>query len=157
MKTKPKITNLLPSEILAIALSSLKKCEKDPRYKIDMAEWHTPQKNNKCAVCFAGSVMAKALGAGVDEDLSPSSYPDSQDEVLCGLNYFRINYGTGYQSELEEALLRISGRKREGKIVRFVSNLFAEWDIGRIDYKQDPTAFKKDMAFFIRELKKAGL
>lgn len=55
------------SELIEVALNDLDLCEKDPRYKIDMWNWHRP--NSHCSVCFAGSVMAKTFGLGPDEHI----------------------------------------------------------------------------------------
>ena len=48
-----------PSELIRLALADLRKCEADPRYLIDMAQWHRPVTSELCHVCLAGAVMAR--------------------------------------------------------------------------------------------------
>lgn len=59
--------------ILRIALDDLKKVERSKAYIVRMDTWHTPYhhlKNAPCAVCLAGSVMAKTCEA----DRTEASY-----------------------------------------------------------------------------------
>jgi hypothetical protein len=44
--------------LLRIALEDLELVEKDPNYKVVMSVWHTSY-DSSCAVCLAGSVLAK--------------------------------------------------------------------------------------------------
>lgn len=68
MAKKIKTTKLpeKPSELLKLAMLDLEKVEADPRYRVDMGEWHKP--NGRCSVCLAGSVMAKTLGLPPNKD-----------------------------------------------------------------------------------------
>lgn len=64
-----------PSELLRVALNDLKAAERDPRYTIDMTDWHVPrdkeglrlfegedmEAGSSCAVCLAGSVMRQSF------------------------------------------------------------------------------------------------
>lgn len=61
-----------PSALIRIALDDLKKAEKDPTMKISMDTWLQVAKNgvDKCAVCMAGSVMAKRLAPTFPELVS---------------------------------------------------------------------------------------
>ena len=65
-----------PSQLLLLALSDLRKVERDEHYKVNMGEWHKP--NSHCSVCFAGAVMAKSM------NLSRRVYavPDDMDNSL---------------------------------------------------------------------------
>ncbi len=83
MKTLPD----KPSELITLALNDLLKVEKDKRYKIDMDTWHTP--NGKCAICLAGAVMAKSLGADIHMSSTPA-YAGSNTNKLCALEWFRL-------------------------------------------------------------------
>lgn len=58
-------------QLLHLALDDLEKCEADPRYEIDMGEWHSAT-SKVCLVCLAGSVMAKSLECKPSEFLAPS-------------------------------------------------------------------------------------
>lgn len=59
----PVTEDVLPdklSELLEVALTDLKKCERSTKYRVSMLHWHTPvPEGNACWVCLAGSVMAK--------------------------------------------------------------------------------------------------
>ncbi len=55
-------------ELLALAIGDFEKVLADKRYVISMGEWHEPLDNGKCAVCLAGSVLAKSLRLPIRED-----------------------------------------------------------------------------------------
>ena len=66
------------SEATRQSLDDLKACEDDPRYRIFMGSWHSPEPNGfkkkddaVCEVCLAGAVMAKRLGFEPDEHVEP--------------------------------------------------------------------------------------
>jgi len=48
------------SGLLRCAVEDAKKCDKDPRYTLDMTEWHQPI-DGVCHVCMAGAVIAQRL------------------------------------------------------------------------------------------------
>lgn len=78
------------SELIYIALEDLEKIEADPRYIIDMGTWHMP--NGKCAVCAAGAVMAKRLGADPTAHISPSRFDDDTEAKLDAIDLLRCGY-----------------------------------------------------------------
>ena len=65
-----------PSELIRTSIRDLVLCELDPKYEIDMADWHVPYFTDEacdnddwsdanvktCNVCLAGAVMSKTLG-----------------------------------------------------------------------------------------------
>ena len=59
--TTPKLPEKL-SDLLDLAVSDAIKCEEDPRYRLNMDTYHTPEKDG-CHVCLAGAVMAQTMGA----------------------------------------------------------------------------------------------
>lgn len=74
-------------QILEIALEDLTFVEVDPRYVVYMGVWH--QRGNsdmfedgpdKCAVCLAGSVMARTLEAPFNVRCEPENYA-TDDEL----------------------------------------------------------------------------
>lgn len=75
------------SDRILVALHDLELVEADPRYKIDMDTWHKP--NGQCAVCLAGSVMAKTLNAPIKVELDTCDFPYEIEEQLEGLNAVR--------------------------------------------------------------------
>ncbi len=77
-----------PSELIRVALADLRKCEEDPCYEINMAEWHAPH-GGRCEVCLAGSVMAQSLGADPDCSHSPKQFSEGAFNLkLCALDEF---------------------------------------------------------------------
>lgn len=62
----------VPSKLLRVALADFIACEQNSDYELNPYMWHsfryTP---NKCCVCFAGSVIANRLGAGLYEIKTP--------------------------------------------------------------------------------------
>lgn len=80
-----------PSELLAVALRDLEKCEKDPRFEIDMNVWCERTGTGHCAVCLAGSVMMQSLN-GMP---GPVPVPDLElitDRKLRALDHMRSGH-----------------------------------------------------------------
>lgn len=88
----------LPSELLRLALSDLRKCEQNPTFRIDMGVWLLPAGVNtlegryydQCSVCLAGSVIAQTLGHPLCLSGGPSDWRLDTARKLFALNYFRI-------------------------------------------------------------------
>lgn len=94
----------VPSELLRVALVDLELAEKDPRYIIDMYDWHTPMLSSgggghytaPCSVCLAGAVMAFGLGTDPECKVDPSNFGAGDESKLAALNMFRtgkVGYG----------------------------------------------------------------
>jgi hypothetical protein len=87
------------SELIRLALTDLRKVERNKNYKVDMNTWHTP--NGVCRVCLAGAVMAGTLGADPTTVAAPSYYGRDSgklaalDEVRCGYLEDAIRAFTG--------------------------------------------------------------
>jgi hypothetical protein len=60
----------VPSKLIEAAVNDIRKLRRNRRYRISMYQWHQP--NGRCAVCFAGSVMACEM------KISPRAYADWQ-------------------------------------------------------------------------------
>lgn len=83
--------NLLPdkpSELIELALDDLAAVEADDRYKVDMDTWHNPR-TGFCAVCFAGSVIAKTLNTNPRNFRAPRDYDEDTRDKLSALDEFR--------------------------------------------------------------------
>lgn len=81
------------SALLRLAVADAQKCEQDPRYRLDMDEWHDPDfdVDGKCGVCMAGAVMAKTLGVPFDRVVTPSTLFDSDSKMkLLAINQARV-------------------------------------------------------------------
>ncbi len=81
-----------PSELIRLALKDLATCEASPKYRIHMDAWHQPsEKDGKCLVCFAGSVMAQTLGSDPEAHARPGSFGlDRVWNAMQALDCFRI-------------------------------------------------------------------
>ena len=130
-----------PSELILVALHDLELCENDENYKIEMYSWHDPQLS-RCAVCFAGAVMAKSLDADVSDRLTPGGYCRDDQEIrhkLLALNEFRKGnvHSASYHIDLNIA--------DDTKLDRTIN-----------DYEKNPLAFKEDMTNLAFDLWEAG-
>lgn len=134
-----------PSALIRVAMADLKKCERDPRYTIDMAMWHAyDETTNTCAVCFAGAVMAKSLKAA--DPLTEGNYRDPYSfgsivrHKMQALNQFRAG-------EVEDGLERL-------RIVR-PSDMPRRIDVVR--YEDQPVHFHRQMEAMAAMLEGHGL
>ena len=132
-------TDTLPdklSDLLELALDDLETTEKDPRYMIDMGEWHTPT-NGKCMVCLAGAVMAQTIGV-------PLSYPIpvTNNPKFLALNQVRTGH-VGFALDLLE------------------TTSFPGYDPGWFQpigsYRANPFGFKQTLRDLVLELREKGL
>lgn len=80
----------LPSELLTLALADLEAVHRDPRYVVQMHTWHTPDYDKvQCAVCLAGAVIAKSLGALPCQYRGLFNFPREIQDKLVALDLFR--------------------------------------------------------------------
>jgi len=141
------------SECLFLALDDLEKCEDDPKYVIDMSEWHTAD-DVQCLVCFAGSVMAKTCDADWCESLAPSNFGTHNAARFNALNMIRSGdiFGALYYLGIyrpamsDEAILWACENASNWGGVR-------QWP----SYRINPAGFKAKMRQTATELKELGL
>jgi len=133
MKTLPS----LPSDLLELALEDLKKAEKNPNYKIDMGDWHTPD-GDACSVCMAGAVIGFTLDAGF-EDMNPYDFPKDIQDKLLAINALR----KGGVTDAEDWLPALRGKD------------IANFKV--VHYKVNPEKFKSDIQAMIEGLRKYGV
>lgn len=126
-----------PSALIRLALADLVKCERSKKYRIDMEFWHMP--NSQCAVCLAGAVIAKTLGADSGRYVGPSDFLNDTYRKLCALNAFRTGSCRAGFEYLRRSVIR--GRSFYRDIV---------------DYEDDPKEFKRDMRKLAADLEEAG-
>jgi hypothetical protein len=127
----------IPSIAILQALEDLEACERDPRYVVDMSCWHIPD-DDQCAVCLAGSVMAKRLGANHDVDFLPRNF--EKRDMLRSLDRFRCG-------EINDGLIDL-----EISIPAGLPD-----DVPVEEYGVDPAAFKADMRRLAAMLAEVGL
>lgn len=123
-----------PSELLEIALEDLEKCEKSPKYEIDMGVWHCPDVDEKCYVCLAGAVMAPMCHDSLH--MTPSHFDPDTRNKLRAINSFRLG-------ECADAFYSMGLSYSDGK----------EFDRRIHDYDINPIVFKADMFKLIEDLK----
>lgn len=126
-----------PSDLIRLALSDLARCERSPKYEIDMGDWHRP--NGKCLVCLAGSVMAKTLEAPMHKRWWPKDFPD-QGGKLIALDRFR-------RGDVDIAFEALGFHYSAADRLTYRSIC---------PYSRDPKQFRKDMFKLARDLEKAG-
>ena len=93
MITKTKIElpdNLI--DLIELAIDDVRKCKADPKYIINMNIWHGPIRKNKCAVCIAGSIIAKTLKANRLKDLVPYEFGNINDLKLSIIDTIRTGW-----------------------------------------------------------------
>lgn len=132
-----------PSDLIRLALHDLELVEQDPRYKVDMGEWHQSYRN-KCEVCFAGAVIAKSIKANYKKRLYPAFFDDDTQQKLLALDSLRtgkIAFGLYY--------------------FYYPKNPPDGWSddgFGEVSgYRQDPKLFKEQMFELSCALEGAGL
>lgn len=133
------VTIKLLSGLLEIALPDLRELEKDPRYKVDMSTWHSPDSDDHlCHTCLAGSVLARELG------VSPKH--------VCNPTYF--GYDVRHRLWALEAL-------RRGRVERAASFMWIPFgtasDLDRPMSEYGTPNFYPDMEKLLADLKEAGL
>lgn len=122
------------SGLIRIALADLEACEADPLYEIDMDVWHVP--NSHCAICLAGSVMAKTLNVPrtwkFHQGTLEPFFSDLVARQLMALDFFRIGWHeSGWEVlELPEDDLPLGAS--EGVLIPCI-------------YEDNPEKFKQDM------------
>lgn len=139
------IEDILPnklSDLLEVALGDLEKVENDKRYVVDMDTWHTYQKSNTrnvCCVCLAGSVMAKSLGASVNETIVGGQYNETIAAKLAVLDYCR-------KGDIRTAIMVINGSVPDFDFDRTVT-----------PHHTNKDKFRNDLLRIIQDLRKHNL
>ena len=77
-------------ELLKVALDDLEVVRGKKKYKISMRNWHEGGWDSfKCAVCLAGSVMARLIDYDYETDLDPEDFQESIDKKFCAIDELR--------------------------------------------------------------------
>lgn len=88
--------NKLPnkkSDLLILALEDYFKIKEDPKYEINMLDWHILSVYNPiCMVCLAGSVIAKSLNCDRDITWTPNMFNPYVRQKLHIINDIRSGY-----------------------------------------------------------------
>jgi hypothetical protein len=139
-----------PSELILLAVKDLGRAEKSKLHQIDMNYWHKPDNfqpitpENRCSVCFAGSIMAFSLNT------NPSKY----------IHSLELSYKFGIKNAKKFQFLNCV---RQGNIGVGLANLGIKLpeDIGEsriiVHYTDNPKIFKTQMRRLARDLANKGL
>lgn len=130
-----------PSELLALAMKDLAKVERSKKYIVKMGVWHAPlwdENKSVCAVCLAGSVMAKTLNVPITTYTDPAG---KEERALEALDYFRCGEVQAGISTMYE-----NSHTNYRHLNRFVQS-----------YHEDRVQFRADMRKLISDLRAAGL
>lgn len=184
MKSKPQLGRVKHlSQMILLALSDLEEAEKNPKYRIDMGTWHSP--NSHCSVCFGGAVMAGTLGVSKDDEVVPEDFHDEDERKLLAMDCMRCcNIGDAVENFYKEVVIRfewdcdaMANRviSAEGvsltvarKIIQLEKRIERDFDRprypepehacrGSVEWKRARDNFFAAMKFAAKELKKLGL
>lgn len=119
-----------PSKLIKLALKDLELVEKDPNYKVDMDQWHMPNRiTQHCQVCLAGSIMAKTLKTPLSMSVIPSDMGIYNNNKLRALDCFRGGFISAGMEEMRFSL----------------HPLDSDIKVEVTPYELNPINFKKDM------------
>ncbi len=131
----------LLSVAMRMALRDEAKAHRSPRYYVDMGDWHRARRDEKCNVCFAGSVMAFSLSADIKKNCGYGSFGDDWAMVFKALDRARKGDVRGALQYMHHLRHREFGLR---------------W-IEVADYYNDRTQWRKDMFKLVKELEAKGL
>lgn len=151
-----------PSELIRVALADLTKVERDKKYVVNMGSWHEPVSSpyrrdggigTTCAVCFAGSVMAKTCDVDPTTGVVPGFWPERTERKFSALNSLRMGYvRTGVMTMIgHNAFGRLSAKKF-GELEKIDKDTWVPAYDSR-----DPKPFKLAMRKIVRKLERIGL
>ena len=124
LKNNKKLS-IVPSVLLGQALDDISKAEKSKRITIDMDTWAEGNGNNKCSVCFAGSVMINRVDPIVKRKyLGKINFSDTEDS-LNAYAYDALDRIRPYDIQvfLSRFRFHISGIKSINRYYRKIDNM----------------------------------
>jgi len=146
------------SDLIVLALADLVKVERSKKYEVNMGVWHRLRQElegPRCAVCFAGAVMAKTLGAVWGDELDPKSFGVDMvklyalNDVRCG-NVASATMKFGLDHEQADSLqVAFYVAYRGGP----PGSRWKGWPI----YEDDKKGFRLEMRRLARFLRERGL
>lgn len=142
------------SDLIEAALADLIKCERSPKYTINMEDswhdpdggkdnpWYDPADGDKCEVCLGGSVMAQSLGAEHKLKYMPGEFGVRLAKKLHALDDFRSG-DVGYGLETFRGVAKCDD--------------WYKFDRAITPYGDSPGEFKREMRKLARDLRADGL
>ena len=137
MESLPK--PIKPSALIRLALRDEKKTHASSDYRVDMKDWHVPG-TSKCAVCFAGAVMAFTLDADLKCYLIPKEFDPHTSNCLLALDSFRL--GKVYEGLYTMGLSDMGGK---GGLPRKLDREVTPYDDDRDDFRADMEKLAEDL------------
>jgi hypothetical protein len=142
-----------PSELLAIALKDLIKCERSPKFRIDMAEWVSQdEEEGVCEVCLAGAALVKTLNVTHFVNVqNKNGFTAKQAQKIADRSYMLNDFRKGYIKDgLSRIGINIDHDTRYNNIpYYYCADLYS--------YNFDPALFKQSMRNIIKLLKENDL
>lgn len=139
-----------PSKLIELALRDLVFIEKNKNYVVKMGSWHQPKyADDRCAVCFAGAVMARTLKVKKTEDTSPFYFNFKTADKLLALNDFS-------NGNITKGLIKL-GLFELVEVVIFAESHPTGVIVKVAHYEDSPEQFKSDMNKIAKTFKKLGL
>jgi hypothetical protein len=123
------------SAAILMALKDLEAVERDPRYKVNMHMWHGPHMF-KCNVCFGGAVLAKTIKVDISKDFNCSDFGDDWKKVFKALDNVREGFVMTALLEMGLVTDEESDNWEE---------FYTSFDANKLNYQDDPQAFKDAM------------
>lgn len=118
-----------PADLIRLAVLDIIALHDDERYVVDMGSWHSKFFSDmKCAVCFAGSVMARSLHVPRSVEIDAGDFPVRYANKFYALNNFRAG-------EVASGFNQI-GRRMPSQLQGFINVA---------PYEDDPAQFIVDM------------
>ena len=124
------------SDLIIVAVEYLEKCEKDPRYLVDMDYWAYKGHDGVCMVCMAGAMIVQQHPEGFKSRncYVPLRFVMSDRLKLCAINFVRTHRW--------EIALECFDYKNE----EVIEALKQELDDERVsEYHNDPEKHKANM------------
>lgn len=140
-----------PSKLLRIALADLVKVERSKKYVIDMGTYHTPisewdmEIGRHCAVCLAGSIMARTLGSDPKDRIIPSDFGETTARKLYAVSDLQFGNIHGGLIHLNYATSTIN---------RIIDQVGEERNMP--GYLADPVAYKNAVRNLANDFEAAG-
>lgn len=141
------------SAAIRLGLADLAKVERSDKYEVDMSTWYRAR-GSKCAVCFAGAVMAKTLNAVPLEDDDDSvawrdRFGTAWEGVIFALDAAR-------QGFVGCAMSDMNPKKPHEPFFKLGDEYLKQFGYPPA-YDEDPAGFRKSMRQMAKWLEARGL
>lgn len=138
------------SGLILVALDDLERVEKDPRYVVEMREWHKPTQHG-CQVCLAGAVMTRSLHPDQSyPDFTFDEFDEKTRDKFSAINMVR-------EGMFASALCFIGAATNLAEARLLLSKAGLSNDVPVAEYSVTPKLFKDQLRVNADALEKVGL